>query len=146
MRKLRWNRFIREILFDPNETAHGPIELADILTPVHVRGEKCLAGFVLKGEKFQNSYKSECESSVRQTRHHRRAEGGPSFAAVGTVQDEVRRNFSTKAKTEGWHWMIMHAIDLARLFIAYGKICPQDGPPFDARTQKCRYGHLRTSR
>jgi len=46
-------RFIREILYDPNETPHGPTEIADILTHhVHVRGERTLAAFVLKGKSF----------------------------------------------------------------------------------------------
>jgi hypothetical protein len=42
--------FLREILADPNETPHGPTEIADILTPrVTVRGAKTVAAFVLKG-------------------------------------------------------------------------------------------------
>ena len=46
-------RFLREILYDPNETPHGPTEIADILTThVHVRGDKRLAAFVLKGKSF----------------------------------------------------------------------------------------------
>jgi len=45
--------FIREILYDPNETPHGPTEIADILTThVHVRGDKRFAAFVLKGKSF----------------------------------------------------------------------------------------------
>lgn len=46
--------FIREILYDPNETPHGPTEIADILTShVHVRGDKKLAAFILKGKSFK---------------------------------------------------------------------------------------------
>jgi hypothetical protein len=140
--KTEMEPFIRKILFDPNETAHGPTELADILTTnLHVKGEKCLAGFVLKGKSFNpvsnqhvsHQFEKLATVGIRVA----------IFAAVGKIQDEAQRNFSTRAKNEGWLWIIMHAMDLARLFIAYGKICPQDGTPFDNQTQKCKYGHLR---
>jgi hypothetical protein len=52
--KTELERFLREILYDPNETPHGPTEIADILTShVNVRGDKRLAAFVLKGKSFQ---------------------------------------------------------------------------------------------
>jgi predicted NACHT family NTPase len=133
--------FIRQILFDPNETAHGPIELADIVTSVHVKGEKCLAGFVLKGRSFNPvsnrsvSHQFEKLATIRELRV-------AIFAAVGTIQDEVQRNFSMRARNEGWLWTIINAMDLARLFIAYGKICSQDGTPFCDQTKKCKHGHL----
>ena len=42
-------RFVREILYDPNSTPHGPTEIADILTThCHIKGSKRLAAFVLK--------------------------------------------------------------------------------------------------
>jgi len=40
--------FLRQILYDPNETPHGPTEIADILTThVHIRGQKQLAAYWL---------------------------------------------------------------------------------------------------
>jgi metal-responsive CopG/Arc/MetJ family transcriptional regulator len=52
--KSEMERFIRETLYDSNETPHGPTEIADILTShVHVRGGKKLAAFVLKGKSFK---------------------------------------------------------------------------------------------
>ncbi len=143
--KTEMEPFIREILFDPNETAHGPIELADILTTsVHVRRAKCFAGFVLKGKSFKTvsnqvvSHQFDKLATVPKLRV-------AIFAAVGTIPDEAQRNFSTRAKNEGWLWIIMDAMDLARLFIAYGKICPHDGTPFDKQTEKCKRGHLRAA-
>ena len=42
---------LREILWDPTETPHGPTEIGDILTTkVRVRGERQLAAFVVKGK------------------------------------------------------------------------------------------------
>ena len=44
---------LREVLWDPTETPHGPTEIADILTTkVRVRGERRLAAFVVKGRSF----------------------------------------------------------------------------------------------
>lgn len=46
--------FIRQILCDPNETPHGPTEIADILTThLHIRGIKRLSAFALKGRSFK---------------------------------------------------------------------------------------------
>jgi len=53
----RIEQFIREILYDPNETPHGPTEIADILTSrLQIRGDKRLAAFV-KREKFSEYFK-----------------------------------------------------------------------------------------
>ncbi|MCK5015741.1 MAG: hypothetical protein KAS32_01605, partial [Candidatus Peribacteraceae bacterium] len=39
-------RFIREIIYDPNETPHGPTEIADIIGNIHVRGIKKSVAFI----------------------------------------------------------------------------------------------------
>ena len=44
--KKELERFLREILYDPNETPHGPTEIADILTNVHVRGDRSVSASV----------------------------------------------------------------------------------------------------
>jgi hypothetical protein len=47
---------IRQILYDPNDTPHGPTEIADIITSkIIVRGEKRIGVFVLKGKSFDTS-------------------------------------------------------------------------------------------
>ena len=46
-------QFVREILYDPDETPHCSTEIADILTHLHVKGNKRLVAFVLKGKSFQ---------------------------------------------------------------------------------------------
>jgi len=85
--------FIREIIYDPNSTPHGPTEIADILTShVHVRGSKQLAAFVLKGKSFGTV------SSKNVTHQFAKLRQLPGlgimiFAAVGNIQDDAQRDF-----------------------------------------------------
>jgi hypothetical protein len=48
---------IRNIIYDPNSTPHGPTEIADIITThVHIRGKKQLAAFILKGKSYNRGH------------------------------------------------------------------------------------------
>jgi len=94
--------FIREILYDPNETAHGPTEIADILT-THL--------------------------------------GLMVFLAVGSIQDDAHRDFQQTAIDADCDHLIVDAQDVARLLIAYQKICPKDGTCYD-QMGKCKAGHM----
>lgn len=135
-------QFVREILYDPNETPHGPTEIADILTShVHIRGDKRLASFVLKGKSFQRV------SSRDVTHQFAKLRQIPSlglmvFGAVGNIQDDAQRDFVQTAFDAGCDFLIIDAHDFARLFIAYDKICPKDGLPYDD-TGTCENGHMR---
>jgi len=134
-------RFVREIISDPNNTPHGPTEIADILTShVHVRGEKQLVAFVLKGKSFQKV------SSKDVTHQFAKLRQIPNlnlmvFGAVGHIQDDAQRDFVQTAIDANYNYLIIDAHDWARLFIAYGKICPKDGLPYDCNGF-CSNGHL----
>ena len=134
-------RFIREILYDPNETPHGPTEIADILTShVHVRGDKRLTAFVLKGKSFtrvSSRYVTHQFAKLRQIPEL----GLIVFGAVGNIQDDAQRDFMQTATDTGCDYLIIDAQDWARLFIAYEKICPKDGTPYDD-TGTCTNGHV----
>ena len=135
-------RFVREILYDPNETPHGPTEIADILTShVHIRGDKRLTAVVLKGKSFQRV------SSRKVTHQFAKLRQVPGlglmiFGAVGNIQDDAQRDFMQIAIDAGCDYLIIDAQDWARLFIAYEKICPKDGTPYD-NTGSCKNGHVR---
>jgi len=135
-------RFVREILYDPNETPHGPTEIADILTShVHIRGDKRLTGVVLKGKSFRRV------SSRGVTHQFTKLRQVPElglmiFGAVGNIQDDAQRDFMQIAIDAGCDYLIIDAQDWARLFIAYEKICPKDGTPYDD-TGTCANGHVR---
>jgi len=134
--------FVREILYDPNETPHGPTEIADILTShVHVRGDKRLAAFILKGKSFKRV------SSRDVTHQFAKARKIPGlglmvFGAVGNIQDDAQQDFVQAAIDAECDYLIIDAQDWARLFIAYEKICPKDGTPYD-NTGTCTNGHVR---
>jgi len=131
---------IRQIIYDPTETPHGPTEIADILTShVHVRGTKQLAGFVLKGKSFKTVTSRDVTHQFAKLRTVPTL-GLMVFAAVGHIQDDAQRDFVQTALDAKCDYLIMNAHQCARLLIAYEKICPQDGTPFDDKGI-CRNGH-----
>jgi hypothetical protein len=132
--------FIRQILYDPNETPHGPTEIADILSShVHIRGDKRLSAFILKGKSFKRISSKEVTHQFAKLRQIPKL-GLMVFVAVGNIQDDARRDFEQTANDANCDYTIIDTQDLARLFIAYEKICPKDGTPYDD-SGKCRNGH-----
>jgi len=135
-------RFVREILYDPNETAHGPTEIADILTThVNVRGDKRLAAFVLKGKSFSKVSSKNVTYQFAKLRQIPKL-GLMVFGAVGNIQDDAQRDFVQSAIDATCDYLIIDVHDWARLLIAYEKICPRDGTPYD-ETGTCKNGHVR---
>ena len=140
--KTEMERFVREIIYDPNETPHGPTEITDIMTShVRVRGNKRLTAFVLKGKSFQKV------SSKRVTHQFAKLRQIPQlnlmvFGAVGNIQDDAQKDFFQSAIDAGCDYLIIDAQDWARLFIAYEKVCPKDGTTYD-NTGTCINGHVR---
>jgi len=135
-------KFIREIIYDPNETPHGPTEIADILTShVHIRGNKKLAGFVLKGKSFKRVSSREVTHQFAKLRQIEKLDL-TIFAAVGDIQDDAQRDFIQTASDGGYDYIIIDVQNLARLLIAYEIICPKDGTPYD-NMGLCKKGHLR---
>lgn len=133
---------IREMLYDPTETPHGPTEIADILTSrVLINGQPRQSAFVLKGQSFKRV-------SSRDVAHQFiRLRQVPDlqlvvFVAVGHIQDDARRDFVQTALDGGADYLIVDARELARLLIAYEKICPQDGTPYN-NEGSCERGHER---
>lgn len=132
--------FIRNIIYDPNSTPHGPTEIADIITThIHIRGGKQLAAFVLKGKSFD---KVSSKIVTHQFAKMRQIKGLNLmlFIAVGDIQDDAQRDFTQAAIDADCNYIIVDAHDLARLLIGYEIICPNDGTPFDDEGN-CRNGH-----
>lgn len=131
--------FIRSILFDSNETPHGPAEIADILThKVTVKYEAGLAAFILKGKSFptvrpqhvaHQIYRLEKISGLRYA----------VFAAAGNVLDAAKEQFCATAERLNCHYALLDAIDLARIFVAYGFFCPRDAQKIVVGRCKCGY-------
>ncbi|OUM85450.1 hypothetical protein [Parageobacillus thermoglucosidasius] len=134
-------QFTRDILHDPNYTPHGPVEIADILTTLCVRGEKKNAAFVLKGRSYKKVTSRDVSHQFFKLRQLPDI-GLVVFGAVGNIYDDAQRDFITTAMDIGCDYLIIDAFDWARLFIAYEKICPKDGLPFN-EYGTCSAGHQR---
>lgn len=132
--------FIRDIICDKNETPHNSVEIADILTTkVTVDGRPLLAAFVNKGASYE-------KVTAKNTAHQiSRLQDIPSLGlivltAVGNIYDDIMREVTRAAANVDAHWMILGAPDIARLFIAYDKICRRDGTPLaEGRCVQCGY-------
>ncbi len=131
--------FIRSILFDAGDTPHGPAEVVDILThKLTVKRELGLAGFILKGKSFP---KVRPQHVSHQIYRLEKIDGlrFAVFAAVGTILDLAKEQFSATAERLGCKYAIFDAIDLARLFVAYGFLCPRDARRISTGRCKCGY-------
>lgn len=131
--------WIQAILHDTNHTPHGPSEIVDILThKVTVKNTDCLAAFILKGKSFPVVKAKHVSHQI--FRLERITDLSCAvFAASGTVMDEVKEQFVSTASRLNCQYVIMDASDLARLFIAFGYICPRDGERI--RGGKCACGY-----
>lgn len=122
--------FLRSILPDPTETAHGSTEIADILT-THVTygGRARHAAFVNKGK---STKKVTTKKVGYQLLELRQMTGLHLMVllAVGDIQDDVKRDLMRLSHDANSDYMLVDAIDIARLLIAYQKVCPKDGTPF----------------
>lgn len=134
-------QFTRDILYDPNNTPHGPVEIADILTSLCIRGEKKNAAFVLKGKSYKKVTSRDVSHQFLKLRQLPDI-GLIVFGAVGNIYDDAQRDFITTAMDIGCDYLIIDALDWARLFIAYEKICPKDGLPYN-EYGVCGAGHQR---
>jgi len=131
--------FFRLILFDTSDTPHGPAEIADILTHrASVKKQKGLAAFILKGKSFptvrpkhvaHQIYRIEKIADLRFA----------VFAATGTILDQAKEQFCSTAKRLGCQYAIFDTVDLARLFLAHGFLCPRDGQRISAGRCSCGY-------
>src|SRR5262245_12741221 len=89
--------YIRSILFDTNETPHGPAEIVDVLThKVTINKQTGLAAFILKGKSFptvrphqvsHQIYRLEKISGLRVA----------VFGAPGNILDAVKEQFCSTA-------------------------------------------------
>lgn len=117
--------FIRNIIYDPNSTPHGPTEIADIITThVHINGEKQLAAFILKGKSYNRVSSRIVAHQFAKTRQIMGI-NLMVFIAVGDIQDDAQRDFTQAAIDANSNYIIIDAHDLARLLISYEIICPK---------------------
>ncbi len=131
--------WIQDIVRPHDQTPHGPTEIADIIsTRVTVGGRPTYTAFILKGKSFQ---KVRARNIAHQITRLRRLQGLELavLVAVGDIQDDVYDEFIHQARELGCNYLVVTKFDLARLLIAYDKICSKDGLPFEDGV--CSNGH-----
>ena len=131
--------FIQAILNDTNKTPHGPAELVDIFThKVTLNRVPGVAAFILKGKSFptikpkdvsHQIFRLEKISALKYT----------FLVAPGIILDEAKEQFISTAERLNCHYSIMDANDLARLFVAFGFICPRDSELVAGGVCSCGY-------
>lgn len=136
--------FLRDVLFDPNETPHGPAEIADIFTHrVALGSGPVLAAFILKGRSFQTVRPSHVSHQIYRLEKITDL-GLAVFAAVGTVLDAAKEQFVSVASRLQVDYCWMDAVDIGRVLLAYGFLCPRDGRQI--RGGRCGCGYSPTAR
>jgi superfamily II DNA or RNA helicase len=138
--------WIQGILHDTNHTPHGPSEIVDILThKMSVRGREGMGAFILKGKSFPTVRPRHVSHQIY--RLERIADLSYVFlASSGNVLDEVKEQFLSTARRLNCDYSFLDANDLARLFVAFGYLCPRDGNKIRGGQCNCGYSpETRTS-
>jgi hypothetical protein len=105
-------------------------------------GQPTLAAFIIKG---RSSPTVRAEQVAHQILRLARLDGlGLAvLATTGNVLDDVREHLLTMAKSIGCRYAFADVVDLARIFVAYGLICPRDGRKTAAGRCTCGYQYSR---
>jgi superfamily II DNA or RNA helicase len=131
--------FVRRILFDAGETPHGPAEIVDILThKVRVDDSSRVAAIIIKGKSFPTVRPRHVSHQIYRLEKIDGLQLAGFFAA-GTVLDAAKEQFISTAIRLSCDYLIADANDLARLFVAYGYLCPRDARQI--RAGRCRCGY-----
>jgi superfamily II DNA or RNA helicase len=131
--------WLQAILHDTNHTPHGPSEIVDILThKLVVRGQEGLAAFILKGRSFSTVRPSHVSHQIFRLERLDNLDYA-IFAASGNVLDEVKEQFISTTTRLNCDYCFLDAHDIARLFIAFGFICPRDGEKIRGGQCSCGY-------
>jgi len=131
--------YLRLILHDPNETPHGPAEIADIFTHrLSIQKLTGMAAFIIKGRSFKTVRPHDVAHQI----YRLEKIAGLAiaiFAAPGTILDGAKEHFASTAVRLGCNYSIFDAVDLARLFVAYGFLCPRDARKIVSGRCTCGY-------
>lgn len=118
---------LKSILAECNSTGHGPTELADIITDqIRISDRARRTAFVNKGKSFQKIKQQDVSHQFNNARDIAGLEL-MVFLHVGDVDDKALSNFYKATIDQGCDSLRIDRIDLARIMIAYGFMCQNDG-------------------
>ncbi|HVL53199.1 MAG TPA: hypothetical protein VM344_02960 [Vitreimonas sp.] len=122
-------------------TPHGPTEEADIVSAhLNVEGRPVLAGLVIKGKAWRTVKRRDVWHQILRAAQLQGV-GLLVVAAVGDIQDDIKRDLAFLGGRLGVDWLLLDRGDLARLLAAYRQLCPNDGTWMSGRPcPVCVYG------
>ena len=133
---------LRAILAAPDETPHGPTELEDIFhVGVAVSGTARVAAIIIKGKSFEKVTSKLIGNQILRLQDVPDL-GLAVLCAVGHIHDDAKKHFIQTAASRGADYLVLDVMATARLLIAYERICPKDGEPFN-KAGVCAQGHQR---
>lgn len=131
--------FLRAILSDRAATPHGPAEIVDIFTHrVPLGNSQGWAAFILKGRSFPTVRPQHIAHQI----YRLEKIDGLHLAvlgATGIVLDAVKEQFSSTCNRLSVRHCFVDGDDFARLFWAYGFLCPRDGTRIAGGRCHCGY-------
>lgn len=131
--------FIRSSIYDINDTPHGPMEITDILTTkVTLNDSPIYAAFIIKGKSFKAIKAQDVSHQIYRLR---KIDGLQLavFAYTGALLDQPQEEFVSICRDVGCDYSIWDALDLGRLFISEGLLCPRDGSIIEGGICTCGY-------
>lgn len=130
--------FIREIIGDRTKTPHGPTEIVDIRAELTCRGQRRRTGFVIKGKSEKHVTAKNVSHQILRPLNRLPRLDVIVLLAVTDIQDDAVEVLEREAEKVCVAELIVRTEDVARLLIAYNKICPKDGVPYSqGRCPKC---------
>lgn len=135
--------YLRQIISDFGQTPHGPAELVDIFTHRLTKsGTARLAAFIVKGRSFRTVRPSDVAHQIYRLE---KIDGldVAVFAAPGVILDQAKEQFISTARRVASEYVIADAVDLGRVFIAHGFLCPRDGRRIVAGRCICGYSPVK---
>jgi superfamily II DNA or RNA helicase len=131
--------FLRSILTDVGETPHGPAEIVDILTHKLIyRGKPVMAGFILKGRSFPTVRPKHVAHQIYRLEKIDQL-GLALLGYSGTALDQVKEQFCSTAARLGCDYVMLDPVELSRLLVAYGFLCPRDATRIMGGRCTCGY-------
>lgn len=121
--------FIREIIPDRNDTPHTSTEIADIITTLTINGQPLLTAFINKGKATPKVTSAKIAHQITRVRRIPQLQL-IVLLAVGEIYDDAKVDLLQAAQDAQTDYLIVDTIDIARLLIAYHKVCPKDGSPY----------------
>ena len=135
--------FIRNSIYDLNDTPHGPMEITDILTTkIEYNGTSKYCAFILKGKSFKAITAKDISHQIYRLKKISGLDVA-ILAYTGNLLDQPQEEFVSTCEEINCDYSIWNNFDIARLFLSEGYICPRDGNIIEGNICDCGYNPRR---